>query len=139
MVKEPESPCDFAKLRYFSAPRWLNLWKILLYAFGAAVVLFLVAAILLFIRSTWLAGAITALGTIVSGTGIAWVVKLETTAAADEKRRLRPAQTGVRAARCGSHRDGTTALAGQIACGSPEFAWVARQVDSMNRRQSEGG
>ena len=84
-MKNPETPCDFAKIRYLGALRWLNLWNILLYVFGASVVLFLVAALLLFIRSTWLPGALTALGTIVSGAGIAWVVKQRTTAHTEEK------------------------------------------------------
>lgn len=84
-MKNPETLCDFAKVRYLGALRWVNLWNILLYVFGASVVLFLVTAILLFIRSTWLPGALTTLGTIVSGAGIAWVVKQRTTAHAEEK------------------------------------------------------
>jgi O-acetylhomoserine/O-acetylserine sulfhydrylase-like pyridoxal-dependent enzyme len=79
------SPCEVAQTRYFQALRWLNLWKVLLYIFGATVVLFSVAAIVLFIRSSFLPGAITTVGTIVSGAGIAWVVNQRTTAATEEK------------------------------------------------------
>ena len=84
MNKTPESPCDFAKLHYYSASRWLSLWKILVYVFGIAVVLFLVASILLFIRSSFLPGALTTLGTIVTGSGITWVVNQKSAAATEE-------------------------------------------------------
>jgi hypothetical protein len=85
MNEAPVTPCDFAKLHYLNALRWLNLWSVLVYVFGVTVVLFLVAAILLFIRSTWLPGALTTLGTIVSGVGITWVVN-QRAAAVDEER-----------------------------------------------------
>ena len=78
-------PCDFAKQHYFNVQRWLNLWNILVFAFGVAIVLFLVTSILLFIHSTWLAGAVTTIGTIASGTAVAWVVNQRKTAADDEK------------------------------------------------------
>ena len=81
----PQNACDLAKMRYLSALTWVRLWNILLYVFGVSVVLFLVTAIILFIRSTWLPGALTSLGTIVSGTGIAWVVNQRTTAHNEEK------------------------------------------------------
>lgn len=84
-MKGLESPCDFAKMRYLNALRWLNLWNILVYVFGVSIVLFLVVAILLFIRSTWLPGALTTLGTIVSGAGITWVVNQKTAALGEEK------------------------------------------------------
>ena len=84
MNKTPESPCDFAKLHYYSASRWLSLWNLLVYVFGIAVVLFLVASILLFIRSSFLPGALTTLGTIVTGSGITWVVNQKSAAATEE-------------------------------------------------------
>ena len=79
------SACDVARLRYFHALRWLTLWKILLFVFGASIVLFLVTAILFFLRESFLPGALTTLGTIVTGAGIGWVVGQRTTAAAEEK------------------------------------------------------
>lgn len=85
MNEQPVTPCDFAKLHYLNARRWLNLWSILVYVFGVTVVLFLVAATLLFIRSTWLPGALTTLGTIVSSIGITWVVNQRATAVKEEK------------------------------------------------------
>ena len=88
-MKEPKTSCDFARMNYQDVLKWRNLWTILLYGFGVTVVLFSVAAILLFIRSTWLPGALTTLGTIVSGTGITWVVNQRKTAVAEEKEAFR--------------------------------------------------
>lgn len=80
----PDTPCDFAKMAYLEAARWRNLWTILVYAFGVTLVLFAIAAILLFIRSTWLPAALTTLGTIVSGAGISWVVNQRTISVAEQ-------------------------------------------------------
>ncbi len=66
--------CVVAMERYTDKRRWLNLWTMLLWIFGVTVVLFSCVAILLFVRQTWLPGAITVLGTVVNGAGIAWVV-----------------------------------------------------------------
>ena len=67
-------PCEVALERYTDKRRWLNLWTMLLWIFGATVVIFCSVAILLFIRETWLPGALVVLGTIVNGAGVAWVV-----------------------------------------------------------------
>ena len=71
---ESRSPCEYARERHQNIARWRNLWTILVFAFGSAIVLFLILAILLFIRSDWLPGAVSALGTIVSSVGISWVL-----------------------------------------------------------------
>jgi len=67
-------PCAIAVMRYTDKRKWLNLWTMLLWIFGATVVLFFSVAIILFIKETWLPGAITVIGTMVNGAGIAWVV-----------------------------------------------------------------
>ena len=92
MLLNPSS-CDIARLRYFHALRWLTLWKILLFIFGASVVLFLVTAILFFLRESFLPGALTTLGTIVTGAGIGWVVGQRTTAAVEEKEAFQELKT----------------------------------------------
>ena len=79
------NPCLYAMKRYVDKRRWLNLWTLLLWIFGATVVIFCCIAILLFIRETWLPGALTVLGTIVNGAGIAWVVKQRKGAEAEER------------------------------------------------------
>jgi hypothetical protein len=67
-------PCAIAVMRYTDKRKWLNLWTMLLWIFGATVVLFFSVAIILFIKETWLPGAITVIGTMVNGAGITWVV-----------------------------------------------------------------
>jgi len=64
---------------------WRNLWTILLFAFGAAVVVFLVLAVLFFLRQDWLPGAITTLMTIVEGAGIKWVADRRAEAVKEEE------------------------------------------------------
>lgn len=66
--------CKYAQDRHRDMRRWRNLWTLLLFVFGATIVGFLSFSILLFIREAWLPGAITTVGTIASGAGIAWVV-----------------------------------------------------------------
>ena len=81
----PVTPCDYAKIYYLNALKWLNLWNILVYAFAATIILFSITAILLFIRSNWLPGALSTLGTIASSTGITWVVNQRTTSVKEVK------------------------------------------------------
>jgi len=81
----PETPCDIAKGRYSKILMWRNLWTLLLFIFGTAVVLFLVASVVLFIRDSWLPAALTTLGTIVNGAGISWISKQRQTAVTEEK------------------------------------------------------
>jgi hypothetical protein len=79
------SPCDFARERYRNIAKWRNMWTILLFIFGATVIIFLCAAIFLFIRQSWLPGAISALGTIVNGVGVSWVVSRRAEAVKEEE------------------------------------------------------
>ena len=78
------SLCDFAKERYYNIARWRNMWTILLFVFGATVIVFLCGAILLFIRQSWLPGALSTLGTIVNGVGVRWVVTRRNEAVGEE-------------------------------------------------------
>ncbi len=78
-------PCEYAKQRYQNFAKWLNLWKVLLFAFGTTVVIFCILAIILFINASWLPGALSVLGTLVNGLGIGWVVT-QRNKAADEER-----------------------------------------------------
>lgn len=79
------NPCSFAIKRYVDKRRWLNLWTLLLWIFGVTVIIFCCTSILLFIRETWLPGALTVLGTIVNSAGIAWVVAQRKVAEAEER------------------------------------------------------
>ena len=78
-------PCDFAMKRYVDKLRWLNLWTALLWIFGVTLIVFCSVAILLFIRETWLPGALTVVGTTVNGAGIAWVLARRKEAETEER------------------------------------------------------
>ncbi len=85
MAGEADIVCKIAQERFRNAALWKNLWSILLWVFGATVVIFLVLAILFFLRQDWLPGALTSLGTIVEGAGIKWVVDRRSDAAKEEE------------------------------------------------------
>jgi hypothetical protein len=80
----PTDPCSIAFERYKNIARWRNLWTILLFIFGASVIIFLAGAILLFIKESWLPGAITLCSTIVNAAGVSWVVARRTEAVKEE-------------------------------------------------------
>ncbi len=77
--------CELALQRHRNAALWLNLWTILIWVFGAAVVAFLVVAIVLFLREQWLAAALTALASIAEGAAIKWVVDRRAEAVGEER------------------------------------------------------
>ncbi len=81
---EADIVCNIAQDRHRTSSLWLNLWTILLYFFGASIVVFLTAAILLFIRQEWLPAALVTLGTIVEGVGIKWVTERRAEARREE-------------------------------------------------------
>lgn len=79
------TPCDYARDRHRQFVLWRNLWTILLFVFGTAVVIFLVISILFFLNSENLKGALSTLGTIVTGAAIKWVKDRRDEALAEEK------------------------------------------------------
>lgn len=80
------TPCEYAIERHKNYSVWRNLWTGLLFAFGVAVVLFAGAAVLLFIRETWLPGAVSILGTLAGSAGIKWVVSRRKEAVGEEEK-----------------------------------------------------
>jgi hypothetical protein len=83
------SSCDYARDRHRDFVRWRNLWTILLFTFGWGVVLFLLAAIFLFIRQTWLGAAISTLGTMATGAAVTWVTSRRAEAVTEEEKAYR--------------------------------------------------
>lgn len=79
------TPCEYARDRHRNILMWRNLWTILVFAFGTAVIVFAVVAIALFIRQEWLAAAILALGTLAQGAAIKWVVDRRADAVREEE------------------------------------------------------
>ncbi len=77
--------CQLARQRHRNAALWLNLWTILIWVFGVAVVAFLVVAIVMFLREQWLALALTALASMAEGAAIKWVRDRRAEAVSEEK------------------------------------------------------
>ena len=84
-MPEPISPCEYARERHRNLARWRNLWTILLFLFGSAVVLFLCVAVLAFWKQAVLAGSLSTLSTIVGGVAIKWVVDRRREAVSEEQ------------------------------------------------------
>ena len=86
MPNNISTPCEYARERHKNYSIWKNLWTGLLFAFGTTIIIFFCAAILLFIRATWLPGAVSTIGLISSGIGIKWVVNRRKEAVAEEEK-----------------------------------------------------
>ena len=80
------SLCEFARERYHNIAKWRFLWSVLVFAFGSAIVLFLIIAILLFIRASWLPGVISTLGTMSTGVAMTWVMARRREAVTEEEK-----------------------------------------------------
>jgi len=89
VVDGPLTPCQYARERHRSIAKWRDLWTILLFIFGSAVVLFLTTTILLYIRESWLPAAISTLGTVVNGMAIKWVLDRRGEAVREEEEAYR--------------------------------------------------
>lgn len=85
MPDDAITPCEYARLRHQNLVMWRDPWTILLFVFGASVIVFLSLAVVLFIRSAWLPGALTTLGTIVDSAGIKWVLNRRREAVREEE------------------------------------------------------
>ena len=77
--------CEVSRNRHRNAALWLNLWTILLYIFGLAILIFIVLSIAFYIKAEWLLGAITTVGTIVQGPVIKWLLDRRKEAKEEEK------------------------------------------------------
>lgn len=86
MVNEILTPCEYAMERHHNIAMWRNLWTILIFAFGAFVVVFLVLAVVFSLREDWLPAALTALATIVEGVSIKWVLNRRSEAVKEEEK-----------------------------------------------------
>ena len=79
------TPCEYARQRHSDLARWRNLWTILLFVFGSAVILILSISVLFFLRESWLPGAISTLGTLVGGFSVKWVLNRRGEAVKEEE------------------------------------------------------
>ena len=94
------TPCEYARLRHQDLSRWRNLWTILLFVFGASVILILSLAVMFFLRESWLPSALSTLGTLVGGVSVKWVVDRRREAVTEEEAAYN--DVGVK---CGETRD----------------------------------
>lgn len=83
------TPCEYARRRHQKLAKWRNRWTVLIFAVGSTVVLFLIQAILLFLREAWLPGSIWTLATVVSGVGTSWVLARRSEAVKEEEEAYR--------------------------------------------------
>jgi hypothetical protein len=85
-MASPDTPCDFAKSRYIVIARLRNFWGMMWFILGACVAAFLCFSIIFFLRSSWLPGALSVLGTIVTGASTTWITKQRRVAADEEEK-----------------------------------------------------
>lgn len=86
------TPCEYARERHREIARWRNLWTLLLFAFGSAIILFSVTAVTLFVRQAWVTGAVSTAATVVSGVGVSWVVERRRESVTEEEEAYRDVQ-----------------------------------------------
>jgi hypothetical protein len=86
MAGETGILCELARQRHRNAALWLNLWTILIWVFGAAVVAFLIVTIAFCVREQWPGAAVTFLASIAEGAAIKWVLDRRVDAVSEEER-----------------------------------------------------
>ena len=67
-------PCEFAKHRYNGIARWRFLWTLLVFVLGVLVAVMLAVAIVTAIDEEWGVAIATAVGTIVTGSAMTFVL-----------------------------------------------------------------
>ena len=77
--------CQYARQRHQNLLRWRNLWTILLFVFGAAIVVVLVLTIAFVTDGKYVETAASTLGTVASGVAIRWVVDRRNDAKLEEE------------------------------------------------------
>jgi hypothetical protein len=85
--------CEAAQAKHSMTLRWLNTWTYLLFSAGCLLVLFLAVAIALILVGRMPAGAVVAVGALIAGGTLPWVVQRQREAVADEKEALREVGT----------------------------------------------
>ena len=102
----------FLFARWKDLARWRNLWSILIFLLGTAFSIFLIAAVFLFIRESWIPSVLSTLGTIVNGVAVGWILARRNQAVEEEteakKELIQNCGTGVAAAVKGFARTGET-------------------------------
>jgi hypothetical protein len=67
-------PCEFAKNRYNGISKWRFLWTLLIFIFGAFLLLMLVVALLFAIDSNRSGAIVSGVGAVVDGAGVTFLL-----------------------------------------------------------------
>ena len=76
---------DLTEERYRTLLRWRDRWTLLVYALGVATAAFLIAAIFLLVKESWLPGALSTVASIVTGAAGRWLLERRSEAVAEEQ------------------------------------------------------
>lgn len=116
------TPCAIAIERYKNIARWRNLWTILLFVFGASLIVFAVTAIFYLVYQSYFTGVLNALGSLVNFVGISWVLARRNEAVQEETAALAVVTTLCGGGGGGGGGGNVTAMAtGPSPTGTPEF------------------
>jgi hypothetical protein len=85
--------CQAAEAKHALTIRWLNIWSGLVFLAGCVLVLFVAVAIALILSGRMPAGAAAAVGALIAGGALPWVVERQREAHADEEEALKEVQT----------------------------------------------
>jgi membrane protein YqaA with SNARE-associated domain len=80
-----QTQVDLATERHRAIARWRNLWTALIFAVGLAATVFLITAILLFIKESWIPGGISTLASILGGGAVQWLLARRKEAVSEEQ------------------------------------------------------
>src|SRR5687767_11482283 len=79
-----EDMCQYARERYREIARWRSVWTVLLFLVGCAIVVFVILSIISFSDQKMIEAAAGAIGTLISGAAMAWVVTRRNEAVTEE-------------------------------------------------------
>lgn len=118
--------CDFLFERWKNLALWRNLWTILLFLLGIAFTIFLIGAVLFFVRESWLPGALLTVSTVADGVAVGWILARRNQAVAEESAAKDDLLKNCASASAGAMRGFT----GEVAAPSP----VNSAVEAVERR-----
>ena len=105
-------PCEFARNRYNGIAKWRFLWTLLIFIFGAFLLLLLIVALFLAIDGNTSGAAASGLGAVADGAGVAFLLARRRDAKREEEAAYRDVEE-----KCGSTADADALVA---PCGSWE-------------------
>jgi hypothetical protein len=83
-LRSAEDMCQYARERYREIARWRSVWTVLLFLVGCAIVVFVILSIISFRDQKVIEVAAGAIGTLISGAAMTWVVTRRNEAVKEE-------------------------------------------------------